>query len=124
MYYFYYGLHLIAVFSWAVFLLQFIKSYQNDLDDKYIFGFLSLFMMFVVLFVGTKLMLLNSSVTKSGNWLHVKLSFDILLMIENITLLAFVFKHKTLSKKILEILYWLSYVAFVLMVALSVFRPF
>jgi uncharacterized membrane protein len=124
MYYFYYGLHLIAVFSWAIFLLQFIKSYQNDLDDKYIFGFLSLFMMFVVLFVGTKLMLLNPSVSKSGNWLHVKLSFDILLMIENITLLVFVFKRKTLSKKILEILYWLSYAAFVLMVALSVFRPF
>ncbi len=124
MYYFLYGLHLLVVFSWAIFLLQFIKSLQNNLPDKYIFGFLSVFMMLVVLGVGTKLMLLNPSIAKVGVWLHVKLSFDILLMLENLYFLYVLFKNKILSSKVYEILYWSSYGAFMLMVALTMFRPF
>jgi putative membrane protein len=124
MFYFLYGLHLLVVFSWAIFLLQFIKSLENNLGDKYIFGILSVIMMLIVLGVGTKLMLLNPTIAKSGAWLHVKLSFDILLMIENLYLLYVLFKNKTLSDKIYEILYWGSYVSFILMIALTMFRPF
>ena len=124
MFYFLDGLHLLVVFSWAIFLLQFIKSLENDLKGKYIFGILSVIMMLIVLGVGTKLMLLNPTIAKSGAWLHVKLSFDILLMIENLYLLYVLFKNKTLSDKIYEILYWGSYVSFILMIALTMFRPF
>jgi putative membrane protein len=124
MFYFLYGLHLLVVFSWAIFLLQFIKSLENNLSDKYIFGILSVIMMLIVLGVGTKLMLLNPVVAKSGAWLHVKLSFDILLMIENVYLLYILFKNKTLSDKVYEILYWGSYLCFILMIALTMFRPF
>ena len=124
MFYFLYGLHLLVVFSWAIFLLQFIKSLENNLGDKYIFGILSVIMMLIVLGVGTKLMLLNPTIAKSGAWLHVKLSFDILLMIENLYLLYVLFKNKILSDKIYEILYWGSYVSFILMIALTMFRPF
>jgi len=81
-------------------------------------------MMLIVLGVGTKLMLLNPAVAKSGAWLHVKLSFDILLMIENIYLLYVLFKSKKLSDKVYEILYWGSYLSFILMIALTMFRPF
>ncbi len=124
MYLFLYGLHLLVVFSWAIFLLQFIKSLQNNLTDRYLFGILSVFMMLVALGIGTKLMLLNPGVAKVGVWLHVKLSFDILLMIENLYLLYVLFKNKTLSSKVYEILYWCSYGAFMLMIALTMFRPF
>lgn len=122
---FYYGLHLIAVFSWAIFLLQFIKSAQNDLPDKYIFGFLSLFFMFLVLWCGVKLMLMNPQISKtSGAWLHTKLTLALLMIIENFYIGYLVLKNKSLSQKTMEILYWCSYLVFVLMIALTMFRPF
>jgi uncharacterized membrane protein len=123
MYFGLFGMHLLFVISWVVFLLLLIKAVQNDTKDKVIFTLLSLFFMIAVLGVGTKMMLLNPSVSKSGNWLHVKLSFDILLMIENLILAFVVFKKKTISSKVLEIMFWLSYSVFMFMVFLSVFKP-
>ncbi|WP_456489103.1 hypothetical protein [Caminibacter pacificus] len=123
MYFGLFGMHLLFVISWVVFLLLLIKAVQNDTKDKVIFTLLSLFFMIAVLGVGTKMMLLNPSVSKSGNWLHVKLSFDILLMIENLILAFVVFKKKTISSKVLEIMFWLSYLVFMFMVFLSVFKP-
>ncbi len=123
MYFGLFGMHLLFVISWVVFLLLLIKAVQNDTKDKVIFTLLSLFFMVAVLGVGTKMMLLNPSVSKSGNWLHVKLSFDILLMIENLILAFVVFKKKTISSKVLEIMFWLSYLVFMFMVFLSVFKP-
>ncbi|WP_457561470.1 hypothetical protein [Caminibacter pacificus] len=123
MYFGLFGMHLLFVISWVVFLLLLIKSIQNDTKDKVIFTLLSLFFMVAVLGVGTKMMLLNPSVAKVGIWLHVKLSFDILLMIENLILAFVVFKKKTISSKALEIMFWLSYSVFMFMVYLSVFKP-
>ncbi|WP_457563546.1 hypothetical protein [Caminibacter pacificus] len=123
MYFGLFGMHLLFVISWVVFLLLLIKSIQNDTKDKVIFTLLSLFFMVAVLGVGTKMMLLNPSVAKVGIWLHVKLSFDILLMIENLILAFVVFKKKTISSKALEIIFWLSYLVFMFMVYLSVFKP-
>ncbi len=120
----YFALHLIVAVSWMIFLLQFIKSAQNNDVGKYIFGFLSLFFMVIVLFFGVKLMLLNPSVAKSGGWLHVKLSFAVLLILENTVLLYFVLRKKHLSAKCLEICYWLSYIAFMFMIYLTMYRPF
>ena len=121
---FFYGIHFLVVMSWAIFLLEFIKTLQNNLKDKYLFGILSIIFMFIVLFVGTKLILLNPSVSKSGIWLHLKLSIDILLMIENVFLLIVLFKKKTFSAKFYIIMYWFSYLAFISMAGLSMFRPF
>jgi len=123
MYYILYGTHLLLVISWAIFLLQLIKAIQNNTKDVFIFAVLSLFFMVAVLGAGTKMMLLNPSVTKSGSWLHVKLSFDILLMLENVYLAFVAFKNKNVSEKVLEIMFWLSYMAFMLMVFLTMFKP-
>jgi len=113
----------LVVFSWAIFLLQFIKSLQNNLPDKYPFGILSIFMMLFVLGVGTKLMLLNPVVAKSGGWLHIKLTFDVLLIIENVFLAYILLRKINFSSKIYEIMYWLSFMIFIVMIALTMFRP-
>jgi len=125
MYMWYFGLHLIAGISWMIFLLGFIKSFQsNKKVDKIIFNFLSLFFMLIVLFLGVKVILLNPIVAKSGGWLHTKLSFVIVLMLENIYLSMKFFKKKSISSKLSEILFWLSYVIFVIILYLSIFKPF
>jgi putative membrane protein len=120
----FFGLHLIAAVSWMVFLLLLIKSVQNNTADKFIFSIVSLFFMVLVLYFGVRLMLLNPNVAKSGGWLHVKLSFDILLMIFNVYLAYVVFRRKSISSKFLEISFWLTYLIFVFMLYLTMFRPF
>ncbi len=123
MYYILYGTHLLLVISWAIFLLQLIKAIQNQTKDTFIFAILSLFFMVTVLGVGTKMMLLNPSVAKVGVWLHVKLSFDIVLMLENAYLAYLAFKGKTIGGKWLELMFWFSYMAFMIMVFLTMFKP-
>ena len=125
MYLMFYNLHLLVVVSWMLFLLQFIKAveYKRDVEG-YIFGFLSLFFMIIVLFIGTKMILMNPDVAKSGAWLHTKLSFVIVLMIENLFFLYKFFKKKSVSVKFAEISYWVSYMFFMFIFALSMFRPF
>jgi putative membrane protein len=120
----FFGLHLIAAVSWMMFLLLLIKSVQNNTADKFIFSIVSLFFMVLVLYFGVRLMLLNPNVAKSGGWLHVKLSFDILLMIFNVYLAYVVFRRKSISSKFLEISFWLTYLIFVFMLYLTMFRPF
>jgi len=120
----FFGLHLLAVVSWVVFLLLLVKAVENDTPDKFIFSVLSLFFMFLVLYLGVRLMLLNPAVAKSGGWLHVKLSFDIVMMLFNIYLVYVVFKNKSVSSKFLEIAFWLSYIIFMFMLYLTMFRPF
>jgi len=120
----YYNLHILSVISWMVFLLQLIKSIEcNKTADKIIFSFLSLFFMGILTFLGVKLILLNPSVEKSANWLHLKLSIVLALMFENIFLIYVAFK-KSLKEKILEIIYWLNYILFVIILFLSLFQPF
>ncbi len=125
MYLWYFNLHLIAAISWMVFLLQFIKTFQYDKKaDKVIFNFLSLFFMLIVLFLGIKMILMNPAVAKKSGWLHTKLSFVIILMLENIYLSLKFFKKKKITRLFLEILYWLSYILFILSISLSLFKPF
>ena len=125
MYLIFYNLHLLVVVSWMLFLLQFIKAveYKKEVEG-YIFGFLSLFFMLIMLFIGTKMILMNPQIAKSGAWLHTKLSFVILLMLENLFFLYKFFKKKSVSVKFAEILYWVSYMLFMFILALSMFRPF
>ncbi|WP_457560235.1 hypothetical protein [Caminibacter sp.] len=120
----FFGLHLLAVVSWVVFLLMLIKSVENNTADRYVFVVLSLFFMVLVLYFGVRLMLLNPAVAKSGGWLHVKLSFDILLMIYNLYLAYVVFRNKNISAKFLEISFWICYLIFMFMLYLTMFRPF
>jgi len=124
MYLLYYNLHIISVVSWMVFLLQLIKSIEyNKKVDKFIFSFLSLFFMGILTFLGVKLILLNPSIEKSANWLHLKLSIVLALMFENLFLIYVAFKNK-LKEKILEIMYWISYTLFVIILFLTTFKPF
>jgi len=118
------GAHLIAAISWVVFLLLFIKSLDHESKDVYLFMGLSLVFMFAVLGIGTKIMLLNPAFAHSGNWLHVKLSIDIVLMIENIYLAYIALRKKVIPKRKLQIMFWVSYLLFMAMVFLTIFKPF
>ena len=121
---YFYVIHLLLAFSWAIFLLTFIKSMQYDINESKIFAFLSIISMIAILGVGTKMMLMDHSVIKSGKWIHVKLSFDILLMIENLFLVNLLRKGKQVSKKCGNIMYIFTYISFMLMVFLTLTRPF
>ena len=125
MYLIFYNLHLLVVVSWMLFLLQFIKAveYKRDVEG-YIFGILSLFFMAVVLFIGVKMMLMNTGVVKSEGWFHLKLSLVVLLIIENIFFLYKFVKKRSVNIKFAEISYWVSYMFFMFILALSMFRPF
>ncbi|WP_096259605.1 hypothetical protein [Lebetimonas natsushimae] len=120
MYYFLYGLHIVLFFSYGVFFLQFIKSLQSNFQTK-LFAILSIVFMLLLLIDGTKLILLNPVVAKSGVWLHVKLSVFIFVMLENVYL---IFTKKRFSLKFYEILYFLNYILFIIMIVLAVFKPF
>ena len=123
---FYVG-HLLLAFSWAIFLLTLIKIMQNEIEGKEVklFALLSTISMIAVLIVGTKMMLMDHSIIKSGKWIHLKLSFDIVLMLENLFLLKLLFKDKKrLSRKCGNILYFFSYFAFMTMIFLTMTRPF
>jgi len=125
MYGWYYGLHLLSVVSWMVFLLQFIKSIEyKKFTDGYIFGFLSIFFMVILTYLGTKLILLNPSIEKSGGWFHLKLSIVLIIMIENIYLIYAFFRKKDFKIKLLEIMYWIDYILFMIILFLTMFRPF
>jgi putative membrane protein len=120
MYYLYYGIHFLLFFSYGVFFLQFIKSLEFEFQRK-IFAILSLIFMVLLLLDGTKLILLNPAVAKSGGWLHVKLSIFIVVMLENVYF--FITKRK-FSLKFYEILYYLNYFLFIIIIVLAVFKPF
>ena len=121
---FYFAMHSIAVVSWAIFLLQFIKSFEFENSDTYIFSILSLFFLVLVFYLGIKLITFNPLILKSGGWLHLKITLALLLGIENIFFAIKFYKRKTISKKVLEISYWLSYVTFMLILFLTFVRPF
>jgi putative membrane protein len=121
---YYYIIHLLLAFSWAIFLLTFIKSMQYDINESKIFAILSIISMIAILAIGTKMMLLDHSIIKSGKWIHVKLSFDILLMIENLFLVNLLRKQKQVSKKCGNIMYIFTYISFMLMIFLTLIRPF
>ncbi|NPA12266.1 MAG: hypothetical protein GXO62_08485 [Epsilonproteobacteria bacterium] len=110
MFYYLYGIHFALAVSWAIFLLLFIEK-----GDKF-YGYLSLFFMVVLLADGTKMILLGA---QKGNWLHLKLSLDIVLMLENVYLL-----FKKPSKRVKFFMFWFSYLSFMVMITLSMFKPF
>jgi uncharacterized membrane protein len=122
--YYYLG-HLLLAFLWAIFLLTFIKSMQNqNLTESKLFGILSIITMIVILIVGTKMMLNDHSIIKSGKWIHVKLSLDIILMLENLFLLKILKQGKFVSSKCGNIMYFFSLFAFLSMIILTMLRPF
>jgi len=117
--------HLLLAFSWAIFLLTFIKSLQNkNLTESKIFGYLSLISMIIILIVGTKMMLNDHSIIKSGKWIHVKLSLDIILMGENLFLLKILKQGKFVSTKCGNIMFIFSFISFLTMITLTMLRPF
>jgi hypothetical protein len=122
---FYYVVHLALAFGWAMFLLTFIKTMQfKDIKESKIFGFLSFIFMLVVMMVGVKIMLSNHSIIKSGYWIHLKLSIDILLMLETIFLLNLLRVGKFISAKCGNIMYIFTFFGFIFMIFLTMLRPF
>jgi len=122
---FYFALHVIIVVSWIVFFLQFVKSYQYErITDGYIFGFLSVLFFILTFLAGMKLISLDMSILKTGGWLHLKITLALIIGVENIYYVISFFKKKTISKKILEISYWISYVIFMFILFLTFYRPF
>jgi uncharacterized membrane protein len=85
---------------------------------------ISLLFMLLVLYLGVKLMLAMPGVSKNGNWLHVKLSIDILAMVTNIYLAYLSFKNKRISPVFSQILFWGSAGMFIAMYYITLFRPF
>ena len=125
MFSFYFSFHIIVVVSWVLFLLQFIKSLQHQkISEEYIFGFLSLFFLILTFYLGVKLISFNIDILKSGGWLHLKITLAVILAIENIYYFIKFIKKKPISKKLSEISYWLTYVFFVFILFLTLFRPF
>ena len=122
---FYFALHSIVVVSWAIFLLQFIKAIEySNFKEGFLFGILSLFFLILTFILGGKLINLNPDIIKSGGWLHLKITLAAILGIENIVYLILFFKKKSISNKILEISYWISYILFMFILFLTFFRPF
>lgn len=118
---YWYGLHFVLFFSYGVFFLQFIKSLKNN-DTTKLFAALSIIFMLLLLIDGTELILLNPVVAKSGGWLHVKLLIFVIVMLENLYLIYAIFKKKIFSSKFYEILYYLNYLFFIIMISLAVFK--
>ncbi len=122
---FYFSLHIIAVTSWIMFLLQFIKSLQHQrINEGYVFGFLSLFFLVVTFYLGIKLIGFNHDIFKSGGWLHLKITLALMLGIENIYYFYKFVRRKKISLKLAEINYWMTYLIFVFILFLTLFRPF
>jgi hypothetical protein len=121
----YYTSHLALAFGWAMFLLTFIKTMQfKDNKESKIFGLLSFIFMLLVMMVGVKIMLSNHSIIKSGYWIHLKLSIDILLMLETLFLLNLLRVGKFISTKCGNIMYISTFIGFILMIFLTMLRPF
>ncbi len=112
-----YFCHMGFVLLWIVFLLVAIKLSQFDIEEsKKLFKYSVLLMLFVLV-SGVKIMLMNPIVSKSGMWLHIKLSFVILIMVENV--------YFYLKTKILK--YWVFYLnlfVFLVMLGLTILKPF
>ena len=120
-----YLIHLLLAFSWAILLLTFIKSMQNkNITESKIFGILSTIAMIAILIVGTKMMLADHTIIKSGKWIHVKLSLDIILMLEDLFLLKLLKQGKFVSSKCGNIMYIFSFLAFLSMIILTMTRSF
>ena len=117
------SIHILAVFCWAVFFVSLSESIKCNKNAK-ILAIFSFICMLIVLLVGTKLMLLFPSIVKSGIWIHIKLFIDILLMLINIYLIFIVFRKKTISIKIANIIFWFIIIMFLVMYGLTLFRPF
>jgi len=121
----YYIVHLALAFGWAMFLLTFIKTMQfKDVGESKVFGILSVIFMLVVMMVGIKIMLSNHSIIKSGYWIHLKLSIDIILMLETLFLLNLLRIGKFITKKLGNIMFVLTFIGFILMIFLTMLRPF
>ena len=119
----YYGIHFILFFSYGLFFLQFIRALKTNSQIKF-FAYLSIIFMFLLLADGIKLILLNHAIAKSGGWLHIKLSIFLIIIIENFYLVYSFFTKKFFSLKFYEILYWINYFLFIIMILLAIFKPF
>ena len=113
-------LHMILVFLWAIFLISFVLSFWFKKHQK-VFLVVSSIFMALVFYTGIKLMHLFPSISKSGMWIHIKLTFVLVVMIINLYLV-----FKFLKKAYVNVLlyYFLITSSFSIMYVLAFFKFF
>jgi len=122
---FYFAFHAIVVVSWVVFFLQFLKCYQHDKKvDSFIFGGLSVLFLVLTFIAGVKLISFDVSILKTKGWLHLKITLALVIAVENLFYFIKFLRRKPISKKVIEISYWVSYIIFMFILFLTFYRPF
>ena len=113
-------LHMILVFLWAIFLISFVLSFWFKKHQKVFLVVSSIFMV-LVFYTGVKLMHLFPSISKSGMWIHIKLTVILVVMAINLYL---IFKFLKKSSVNVLLYYFLTVLSFVGMYVLAFFKPF
>jgi len=113
-------IHMILVFLWAVFLISFVLSFCFKKYEKVFLALSSIFMV-LVFYTGVKLMHLFPGIAKSGMWIHIKLTFVLVVMIVNLYLI-----FKFLKKAYVNVMlyYFFIILFFFIMYILTFFKPF
>ena len=112
--------HMLLVFLWAIFLASFILSFWFKKYEK-LFLVLSFVFMALVFYTGIKLMYLFPGISKSGVWMHIKLTVMLLVMGVNLYLIFKFFKKTAVN--VLQH-YFFSILSFFIMYVLVFFKPF
>ena len=113
-------IHMILVFLWSIFLISFVLSFWFKKYEK-VFAILSVIFMILVFCTGIKLIYLFPNITKSGMWIHIKLTVMLVVMGINLYL---IFKY--LKKAFVNVLlhYLIIILSFLIMYVLAFFKPF
>jgi len=111
---------MILVFLWAIFLISFVLSFWFKKHQK-VFLVVSSIFMALVFYTGIKLMHLFPSISKSGMWIHIKLTIMLVVMGIHLYLI-----FKFLKKASVNVLlyYIFSVLSFFIMYFLVFFKPF
>jgi len=124
MYQVYFGFHLFFAFFWVAFFLILNKIAEYSRKDEKFYLILTIILIVLLLVFGSKMLLINPAITKSGGWLHTKLSIFILLILENLYFAYLFMKNKAVSPTVLKYLYAVNVVLIAVMLLLSIFKPF
>ena len=113
-------LHMILVFLWAIFLISFVLSFWFKKHQK-VFLVVSSIFMALVFYTGIKLMHLFPSISKSGMWIHIKLTIILIVIGINLYLIFKFFKKSNIN---VLLHYSVSILSFFIMYVLVFFKPF
>ena len=112
--------HMLLVSLWAIFLISFVLSFWFKKYEK-VFAVLSFVFMALVFYTGIKLMYLFPGISKSGMWIHIKMSVVLVVIGINLYLI-----FKFLKKASINVLlhYAFSILSFFIIYILAFFKFF